>query len=57
MDATQPGNTDAECDQPHTDSSMHTPIPGKSSEPSELSVDTLTPSDGNIISLALTYFC
>ncbi|KAB1221107.1 hypothetical protein CJ030_MR3G024352 [Morella rubra] len=47
MDATQPGNTDAECDQPHTDSSMHTPIPGKSSEPSELSVDTLTPSDAS----------
>jgi hypothetical protein len=45
---------DDQSDRPLTDSSMHTPLPGKSSEPSELSVDTLTPSES--IKLQLTYF-
>ncbi|XP_062171872.1 uncharacterized protein LOC133877545 isoform X1 [Alnus glutinosa] len=45
MDASQQGHMDDQSDQPLTDSSMHTPLPGKSSEPSELSVDTLTPSE------------
>ncbi|XP_059431247.1 uncharacterized protein LOC132164712 isoform X2 [Corylus avellana] len=45
MDASQQGHMDTQSDQPLTDSSMHTPCPAKSSEPSELSVDTLTPSE------------
>ncbi|KAG2671310.1 hypothetical protein I3843_14G125300 [Carya illinoinensis] len=45
VDAAQPGNMDTPSDQLLSDSSMHMPLLGKSSEPSELSVDTLTPSD------------
>lgn len=45
MDASQPGYTDTQSDQPHTDPSMHTPLPAQSSAPSERSVDTLTTSD------------
>lgn len=45
VDASPLVHMDAQSDQPLTGSSTHTPLPGKSSEPSELSVGTLTPSE------------